>query len=155
MTNITHGFGVPSSEDRTGAQTHTPTAAQQALEALDGPRFEVWSWDQQGGDLAGTVKGTRWMPDKYGNKGDRVPALEIELIEEQRRVLVYLGGGLRRRIEDRLPRIGDGIAIRRGEMVERDPLPSYREWIVEVVPAGHPELELETGSALPDEVVHL
>jgi hypothetical protein len=84
-----------------------------------------------------------------------VPALEIELIDHHQRVLVYLGGGLRRQIEDRLPHIGDGIAIRRGEMVKRDPLPSYREWIVEVVPAGHPELDLETGPALPDGVVDL
>jgi hypothetical protein len=38
-------------------------------------------------------------------------------------------------------------------MIERDALPSYREWIVEVVPAGRPELELENGPALPDEVV--
>lgn len=151
--NISQRVGASSSEDRSHPHNHNHTAAQQALAALDGPRFDVWSWDQQGNDLAGTVTGTRWMPDKFGNRGDRVPALELELIEEQGRVLVYLGGGLRRQIEDRHPRIGDGIAIRRGEMIERDALPSYREWIVEVVPAGRPELELENGPALPDEVV--
>lgn len=109
----------------------------------------MWSWEKDGRDLAGTVRGTRWMPDKYGNRGDRVPALEVQLLEGERRTLVYLGSGLRRQVEDRCARVGDGIAIRRGEMIERAPLPSYREWIVEVVPAGRPELTLEGGPSLP------
>ena len=151
--NISQSVGAPSSEAVAHGHTHNPTAALQALAALDGPRFDVWSWDHQGNDLAGTVTGTRWMPDKFGKPGDRVPALELELIEDQGRVLVYLGSGLRRQVEVRNPHIGEGIAIRRGEMVERAPLPPYREWIVEVVPAGRPEIEIKGGPALPGALV--
>jgi hypothetical protein len=138
VTDFSRGVGGSSSEDRTPHHhTHNLTAAERARAALDGPRADVWHWDTDGSQLAGTIEGVQWMPDKYGKRGDRVPALVVELLDERRRVLVFMSRGLQRQVEDRAPTIGDGIAIERGEMVERSPLPSYREWIVEVAHAAH------------------
>lgn len=151
MTDFSRGVGGSSSEAGIPHHhTHNLTAAERARAALDGPRTDVWHWDTDGSQLAGTIDGIQWMPDKFGKRGDRVPALVVELLDERRRVLVFMSKGLRRQVEDRAPSIGDGIAIERGELVERSPLPSYREWIVEVAHAGG-SMELD-GPKLPPAV---
>jgi hypothetical protein len=111
-----------------------PNPAAAARQRLNSAPFTPWSWERDGDDIAGTFLGTRTMPDKY-RKSENVAALEVEEIDSGRRVLVYASPGLQRIVESHKPSAGDGIAIRRGEMIERNDGPAFRSWQVEVVHA--------------------
>lgn len=107
--------------------------AARALELLDGPRPRSWKWDEDGPDVAGTLEGTRRMADRF-REGESVLVLELQLVDEPERVLVYCSRPLERMIAGHSPRRGDGIAIRRGDLVDREGGRAFRRWTVEVVP---------------------
>jgi hypothetical protein len=108
--------------------------ARRALALLDEKRPRAWRWDDDGADVAGTLQGTRRMADRF-REGQTVLVLDLALVEDGERVLVYCSPPLERMLAGHGPRIGDGIAIRRGQLVERKDAPTFRAWDVEVVPA--------------------
>lgn len=116
------------------AGTPSPNPAAHALDRLNAPRPRPWRWDEDGPDVAGTLHGTRRMADRF-REGQTVLVLDLDLLDAGERVLVYCSPPLERMLAGHAPRIGDGIAIRRGELVEREGAPTYRAWECEVVPA--------------------
>jgi hypothetical protein len=96
------------------------------------------------------------MADRF-REGETLLVLELELVDEPERVLVYCSRPLERMLAGHGPRLGDGIAIRRGDLVEREGAPAFRHWTVEVVPQDGAPLatEGEPGEGDPDEPWHL
>ena len=131
----------------------SPNPAAEARQLLDANRPRAWRWDDDGNDVAGTLRGVRRMADRFA-EGATVLVLELELVDTPERVLVYCSRPLERMLAGHGPRMGDGIAIRRGELVERKDAPTYRAWTVEVVAADGREL-LTDQPADPDEPWHL
>jgi len=131
----------------------SPNPAARALERLNAPRPRPWRWDEDGPDVAGTLHGTRRMADRF-REGQTVLVLELEVLDAADRVLVYCSPPLERMLAGHAPRVGDGIAIRRGDLVKREDAPTYRAWECEVVPADG-TLAWEQVADDPDDPHHL
>ena len=105
--------------------------AEVALDLLHGERPRAWRWDDDGAIVGGVLQGTRRLPDKYR---DGATVLVLDLLHpEAGRVSVYAGASLEKMVASHTPRVGDGIAIKRGPLVERENANNFRRWDVEVV----------------------